>query len=357
MSINEQLSIDPSNHNHKINKNFINFQDSSPKITPNTENKILQHYPSPTKTSTFLKELLPHPRQVLSTHAHTHTHARARSVFINPTQHFDPDLPTATSSLRKERKGDRILLIADSIVSKRAIKQPTALVARQSYVLLPAFPAALLEPRPSPRFFHARQRERDTLLVAAAPVWFHHPSPFPRPRALHLATPSFAVRGQLAIRRTRRDRSLSLSPTDTSPPSSTLLYTPSFRAPRSPLSLGARILSLVEARPRRRSCSFPLLSRVFAHTEGGLPSRVTCYPDTMGSRTQTCKMARPTVATQTPSSLAAAVETGLHARFDVSRIAVIRCCGYRVHAGDSTTRLTYTRYGIRFASVCVIIVA
>lgn len=44
-----------------------------------------------------------------------------------------------------------------------------------------------------------------------------------------------------------------------------------------------------------------------------------CSPDTMGSRTQTCKMARPAVATQTPSTLAAATATGSHMPAMVSR--------------------------------------
>lgn len=179
-----------------------------------------------------------------------------------------------------------------------------------SCVLLPAFPAALLEPRPSPRFFHARQRERDTLLVAAAPVCFHHPSPFPRPRALRPATPSSAAnsrlgeRGEIVPSRSHLHRHLFF------------LHISSFHAPRPPLSPlgfspGSRLGRVVAPVPS-------LFFRVFSRTWRGLPPRVTCYPDTMGSRTQTCKMARPTVATQTPSSLAAAVETGLHARFDVS---------------------------------------
>jgi len=42
-------------------------------------------------------------------------------------------------------------------------------------------------------------------------------------------------------------------------------------------------------------------------------------PSIMGSRTQTCKMARPAVATQTPSMLVAATATGSHMPAMVSR--------------------------------------
>lgn len=141
VSIDKRLTIDPSNHKITTRISSISyFQDSSLKNPPNIEDKILQHYPSPTKTSTFLKELLPHPRQVLGIHhTHIYTHTYARSVFVNPTQHFDPDLPTATSSLPKKRKGDRILLIAGSVVSKRAIKLHS-LLANRTYYFLPFLP-------------------------------------------------------------------------------------------------------------------------------------------------------------------------------------------------------------------------
>lgn len=167
-------------------------------------------------------------------------------------------------------------------------------------------------------------------LVHALSIWLPLRSP-------SVANSRLGERGEIVPSRSHLDRHLS----------SFFLYT---FVPRSSLSSFARIL--FRSRLGRVVAPVPsLFFRVFSRTWRGLPSRVTCYPDTMGSRTQTCKMARPTVATQTPSSLAAAVETGLHARLDVSRIAVIRCCGYRAHAADSTTRVTCTRCGERFVSV------
>lgn len=87
-------------------------------------------------------------------------------------------------------------------------------------------------------------------LVHALSIWLPLRSP-------SVANSRLGERGEIVPSRSHLDRHLS----------SFFLYT---FVPRSSLSSFARrsdSLS-VEARPRRRSCSFPLLSRVFAHMEG-----------------------------------------------------------------------------------------
>ena len=76
-------------------------------------------------------------------------------------------------------------------------------------------------------------------------------------------------------------------------------------------------------RPRALFCLSDdvIFSRLFLfarHSRDAARSAL-CSPGTTGSRTQTCKMARPAVATQTPSTLAAATATGSHIPAMVSR--------------------------------------
>lgn len=90
--------------------------------------------------------------------------------------------------------------------------------------------------------------------------------------------------------------------------------------------------------PPRRLPAWTLISRRITAAASPFAVRsCSCSPDIAGSRTQTCKMARPAVATQTPSTLAAAAATGSHVPamgdgVSVTRRAIARPCSVLVAA-------------------------